>query len=146
MLAAATQLRAQLPYIQINAQVGRQMNSANRLVASLRASHHLGQVVVVDLGTNGEFNESTLGQLMNTIGPTRKVVLLTVFAPRSWQNSVNAAVRAAPKRWPNVTVVDWYSAISQQQQLLWPDHVHPRPAGAQLYAKLVTAALPASVR
>jgi len=146
LLASAQALRAALPGIAVDARIGRQMSVANKVVASLRATGRLGRVVVVDLGTNGDFTTQTLAQLMTTIGPSRKVLLLTVYARRSWQDAVNMTVRAAPLEWPNVTVVDWHDAIAHRQSLLWTDHVHPRPQGARLYAKLVTAALPASVR
>jgi hypothetical protein len=146
MLASASALRARLPGIAISAQIGRQMSTATQIVATLRSNGRLGSVVVIDLGTNGEFTQSTLARLMDTIGPTRKVVLLTVYEPRSWQDAVNGAIESAPSHWSNVTVVDWHAAIAHRQQLLWTDHIHPRPAGAKLYAQLVTAALPRSVR
>lgn len=146
LLASATALKTALPGIEIDAKIGRQLSQANTIVAMLRARHQLGPVVVLDLGTNGSFSPASLARLMRTIGPTRKVVLLTVYAPRPWQNSVNQAIRAAPTQWHNVRVVDWYTAIRHRQQLLWTDHVHPRPTGAKLYTQLVLAALPKSVR
>jgi hypothetical protein len=146
LLASATALKSALPGIEINAKIGRQLSPANTIVAMLRARHQLGSVVVLDLGTNGSFSPASLARLMHTIGPSRTVILLTVYAPRPWQNAVNQAIRAAPAQWRNVRIVDWYGAVRHRQQLLWTDHVHPRPSGAKLYTQLVVAALPASVR
>lgn len=146
LLASATALKSALPGITIDAKVGRQLSDANTIVAMLRARHRLGPVVLLDLGTNGSFSAASLARLMHTIGPSRTVLMLTVYAPRPWETTVNRAIRAAPRHWPNVRIVDWYTAIRHRQQLLWTDHVHPRPDGARLYTRLVLAALPKSVR
>jgi peptidoglycan/LPS O-acetylase OafA/YrhL len=139
MLAAAQQLHAALPGVYIDAAVSRQMSAGLQTVARLAASGLLRPVVVVGLGTNGTVTSSQIQQLRAEIGPSRWLVLVNTYEARPWQDEVNGALATAAQRYPHVLLVDWRSAITGRTGLLWDDHVHPRPAGAALYARLVRA-------
>jgi hypothetical protein len=41
-------------------------------------------------------------------------------------------------------MANWHNAVEHRTGLLWPDRVHPRPAGARLYARVVAAAVQAT--
>jgi peptidoglycan/LPS O-acetylase OafA/YrhL len=144
MLAAAPALRAEFPEMVINAEVGRQAYNTVTLVQQLARNGQLGSVVIIDLGTNGEFPATCLTAMLDAIGPHRTVLLVNVFVNRTWAAEVNATLAAAAKDQPNVRLVDWRDAIAKHQDLLYSDHVHPEPAGAKLYASLIAKALPAS--
>src|SRR5262249_28577872 len=53
-------------------------------------------------------------------------------------------VAAAARTYPNVMLADWLATIAPRTGLLWGDGVHPRPAGARLYAGVVAAAVQAT--
>ena len=145
MVAAATALTAFMRGIYIDAQVGRQMQAGLALIQSLAASGALRQIVVVGLGTNGSITTSQIRDLQRTIGPGRDLVLVSTFGPQSWEPEVNAVLAAAARRGGHTELADWDRAIAARPGLLWPDGIHPQPAGARLYARVVLTAIRAEL-
>jgi hypothetical protein len=97
MVASTPALEQDLPGIYVNAVVGRQFATGLQVLASLRQSGQLRQVVVFGLGTNGTVTAGQIGQL--------------------------------------------FATIEHRTYLLWPDGIHPQPAGGVLYARVVKAAV-----
>jgi peptidoglycan/LPS O-acetylase OafA/YrhL len=145
MLASATALEAALPGAYIDAKIDRQMQAGLTLIRSLAATGRLRQIVVVGLGTNGGITASQLRQLQRAVGPGRELVLVSTFGPQAWEHAVNTALAAAARRGKHTELADWHQAIAAQPALLWPDGIHPRPAGARLYARVVLAAIKAGL-
>jgi hypothetical protein len=143
MLASAAQLQAALPGVYIDAQVSSQMQNGLAIVGRLAARGRLRRVVVVGLGTNGTVTTGQIRRLLAEIGPRRRLVLVNTYEARPWEHEVNAAIAAA-RRYRNVVMANWHDAIAHRTGLLWPDRVHPRPAGARLYARVVVAAIRAT--
>ena len=141
MLAAAPQLRAVLPGSYIDAQVSRQMSQGIEAVQRLAGGGELRPIVVVGLGTNGAITMPQIRALRAAVGPQRMLVLISTFVPRPWQAEVNAILAAAASRYHDVILADWFAAIENRTRLLWEDGVHPRPAGAGVYARMVAAAV-----
>jgi len=42
---------------------------------------------------------------------------------------------------PHVALADWSDAIASRTYLLWGDGIHPQPAGARLYARVIAGAI-----
>jgi len=141
MLSAAQQLRAVLPGTYIDAQVSRQMSQGLAVVRELARRGELRPIVVVGLGTNGTITTAQVRALQAVSGPRRELVLVNTFVPRPWQSEVNSVVGAAGRRYSDITVADWYATIRNRTGLLWGDGVHPQPAGAVVYARMVAAAV-----
>lgn len=139
-VAATPPLQQILPGISIDAMVGRQFSTGLQVLAGIKAAGQLRPVVVFALGTNGSVTPDQLAQLYSLIGP-RRLVLVNTYEARPWQQQVNSALAAAVSAHPRTTALaDWYSAIVNRTNLLWPDGIHPQPAGASLFASLVNAA------
>ncbi|NJC23007.1 peptidoglycan/LPS O-acetylase OafA/YrhL [Arthrobacter pigmenti] len=136
MLAAAPQLVAQLPGIDVRAEVGRQMGEAPALVEALEREGLLRQVVVVGLGTNGDFDPSVLDDLARAVGPDRRLILVTAHGPRDWVGAVNDKLRSFAAARQNVELRDWNQAAGEVQDFA-DDGIHPGPHGGQVYAELV---------
>jgi len=145
MLAAAQQLHGALPGIYIDAQVSRQMAAGLAKVSSLASEGLLRHVVIVGLGTNGAVTSGQIRDLLAEIGPSRELVLVNTYEARPWEHADNSVIGAAARRYPNVVLANWHATIAHQTSLLWGDGVHPRPPGARLYAKVVSAAVQATV-
>jgi peptidoglycan/LPS O-acetylase OafA/YrhL len=145
LLASAAALEAALPGVYIDAKVDRQMPTGLTLVRSLAAAGRLRQVVVVSLGTNGSVTARQLRQLQRAAGPGRELVLVSTFGPQAWEHAVNSALAAAARHSKHTELADWHAAIAARPALLWPDGIHPRPAGARLYARVVRAAIKAGL-
>jgi hypothetical protein len=145
MVAAAAALDAALPRIYIDAQVGRAMVNGLAVIQSLAASGELRHYVVVGLGTNGPVSAAQIRQLRRLIGPDRDLVLVNTFGPMPWESSVNEVLDAAARHTARVSLADWHAAISGHTGLLWPDGIHPQPAGTKVYARVVVAAIQAQL-
>jgi len=141
MLASARALRADLPGVFVDARVGRQMSQGLTVVRQLAGAGTLRPILVVGLGTNGAITAQQVSELLRAAGPGRILVLVTTFVPRPWQGEVNGVLAAAAQRSHDVVLANWYGAVRNRTSLLWPDGVHPRPAGATLYARTVTTAV-----
>jgi peptidoglycan/LPS O-acetylase OafA/YrhL len=144
LLASAVQLTAALPGISINAQVSRQVSAGLSIVQRLAAAGRLRPVVVFALGTNGTFTSQQMGQLVRAVGPHRDLVLVNTYEARSWEAGVNRVIAAAPRRYANVVMANWFATIEHRTSLLWPDEIHPQPSGARLYARMVASAVQAA--
>ncbi len=141
MVASTPALEQDLPGIYINAVVGRQFATGLQVLASLRRSGRLRPVVVFGLGTNGAITAGQISQLFAEIGPRRLLVLVNTFADRPWEPSVNATLATAVRDHPRVVLANWFAAIEHRTYLLWPDGIHPQPAGGVLYARVVRVAV-----
>ncbi len=78
-----------------------------------RKGASLPENVVVHLGTNGTFPLSTCKAIVKAAGPDRRVFLVNVFVPRSWEDSNNAVIRQCNEAFAadRVHVIDWNSAL-----------------------------------
>ncbi|KOT84725.1 hypothetical protein ADK70_22605 [Streptomyces rimosus subsp. pseudoverticillatus] len=94
MPAAAPALKAKFPGIDIDAEIGRQLTAApTHLGARKQQGALVGDAVVIGLGTNGTGCERALQDAVDTVGPSKRIILITVHVPQSWQDSVNRAIR-----------------------------------------------------
>jgi peptidoglycan/LPS O-acetylase OafA/YrhL len=144
MLASAPELHSALPGIYIDAEVSRQMTAGVAEVRILARRGKLRRVVIVGLGTNGTVTTGQIRELLREIGPSRDLVLVNTFEARPWEHEVNSVISTAASRYPNVVLANWRTTIGHHRGLLWGDGIHPRPSGAKLYARVVTAAVEAT--
>ncbi|MCS0498677.1 acyltransferase family protein [Protaetiibacter mangrovi] len=141
MLAAAPELQAALPGIQIDAVVSRQMRTAPDILRAMRDAGSLRDVVIVALGTNGSVGQATLDDIRDVIGPDRELVLVTAQAPRGWIPGVNAELTSYAWQYRNVELADWYTAIQPHLGELARDQVHFGHIGASIFTNAVREAL-----
>jgi hypothetical protein len=142
MVAATPALDQALPGIYIDAQVGRQFSTGLEVISELKSQGLLRRIVVVGLGTNGTVTSDEIGQLYSEIGPGHLLVLVNTYEDRSWEQEVNSTLSGAVTSHPSSTVLaDWYDTIAHQTNLLWPDGIHPQPAGGIVYAKMLKTAV-----
>ncbi len=142
MVAATPALDQALPGISIDAMVGRQFSTGLDVIASLKAQGQLRPIVVVGLGTNGTVTSDEIAQLFAEIGPDRRLVLVNTYEDRPWEQEVNSTLASAAAAHPgSVVLADWFTTIEHQTSLLWPDGIHPQPAGGVVYAKMLKTAV-----
>lgn len=108
----------------------------------------LPQNVVVHLGTNGSFPLSTCKSIVRAAGPDRRVFLVNIYVPRSWQDANNAVIRACNEAFAAdwVHVIDWNSAASANRSWFYSDRIHLKPAGGQAFARLLGDSVDRAVR
>ena len=143
MLGASPALRQVLPGCFIDAEVSRYVGGGLEAAKALAAQGHLGNIVVIALGTNGpiagyERYAVQTNELLEYLGPNRHIFWVNVYCPKlTWQQVNNDCIRDMPIAHPNVTVVDWYSLVKDHPEWLTSDGIHPNDEGIQAYANLV---------
>jgi len=134
-------LKDEYPSMVIDAKVGRQMWHVNDTVTQLKANKQLGDIVVIELGSNGAFPEDNLTDALKTIGKERKVFLVNTPVPKPWGPIVNKTLKNVAKKYNNTTVLDWHSLSSKHSEYFIADGVHLKPKGAQAFADMIDKAI-----
>jgi peptidoglycan/LPS O-acetylase OafA/YrhL len=141
MLASAAALMERYPGIHIDAKVSRSMYVAPGIVDRLARDGRLRRYVVLGLGTNGSIDRRSLDLVVASLGPHRRLILVTAYAPRSWIPGVNKALRAYVDHNPDIVIADWAGAIAPHADLLAGDRIHPGASGGRIYAAAVAQAI-----
>ena len=129
--------------ITVDAQVGRQVNVGLARLAAYRSSGQLAhyRTVLIDLGTNGSFSAAEFAQMTTLLAGVAHVVVYDVHVPRPWAATTNSTVsQGVAAHTAQMKLVDWNSAAGGPG-LLYPDGIHPDPAGAAVYTQLLRRAL-----
>jgi Domain of unknown function (DUF4214) len=138
MLGAAGALGAAVGGIEVDAAVSRQFATGVEVLRSRRDGGELPGTVVVHLGTNGTAGAESCDALMDVLAG-RRVVLVTLHVPRSWQDGNNAMLRDCALR-HDAGIADWASIADRPGQLAG-DGYHLTGPGADVYALLITSVL-----
>jgi peptidoglycan/LPS O-acetylase OafA/YrhL len=137
MLGAAAALAADVPNLDLDAKVGRQMSAALDILRTDRDTGRLGNVVVVHMGSNGYLTRGEFDEMMQILSGVRRVIVLNDKVPRPWEDSNDALLADAAAAYPTVRLLDWRAVSTPHPELFWDDATHLRPQGAQFYAELV---------
>jgi hypothetical protein len=138
MLDIQPYLQADIPGVRIDGMVSRQFETGIGIVAADREAASLGNVLVVELGTNGSVTPTDFDAMMQAAAGVQRVVFVNVDVPRPWAAPDNAVLAAGVARYPGVAVLaDWDSLSSGHPEWFTPDQVHLEPAGAQALAGLI---------
>jgi peptidoglycan/LPS O-acetylase OafA/YrhL len=140
MLDAAGDLKQDLgPSTVVDAVVGRQVADGIARLGAYRAAGRLHGLtaLVIGLGTNGPMSVDQCNQTLSLATGVPRVIFINVRMPRAWQSITNGTLATCAVHRPGVSLVDWYDA-SASPGVLGPDQIHATPAGATLYAALVT--------
>ena len=137
MLGAAEELGAK--GVTVDAEKSRQFSAFLPELETIRANGLLGSVVVVHLGTNGPFPQSSLDRMMELLWDVPVVLFVTGKADREWVAGNNEKIRALPASWGNVTVIDWeVLGPTCPGDCFYDDDIHLNQAGQNFYADIVT--------
>jgi hypothetical protein len=138
MLDIQPYLQVDIPGARIDGMVSRQFETGIGVVQADRAAGTLGNVLIVELGTNGTVTPADFDAMMQAASGVERVVFVNVDVPRAWEAEDNAVLAAGVARYPGVAVLaDWYTLSSGHPEWFTPDQVHLEPAGAQALAELV---------
>lgn len=140
MLDIQPYLAFDLPGATVDGVVSRQFETGIGVVAAHRADGTLGNVLIVELGTNGAVTPADFDAMMAAAAGVKRVVFVNVDVPRPWEAADNAVLAAGVARYPGVAVLaDWYALSSGHPAWFTPDQVHLEPAGTQALAQLVAS-------
>ena len=137
-VAAAPALYRRMRHVDIEARVGMQMAELKRKITKLRRAGTLRPIVVVALGTNGDFAPRELAEALDAAGPGHRFVLVTASGPRPWIRPANAKLRQYAVHHRDARLADW-NALRAKVEDFAADRVHPGPQGGTVLAKLVAS-------
>lgn len=138
MLDIQSDLEADIPGARVDGLVSRQFETGIGIVQADRAAGTLGNVLVVELGTNGTVTSSDFDAMMSAAAGVTRVVFVNVNVPRPWMASDNAVLAAGVARYPGVAVLaDWNALSTPHPEWFTPDQVHLQPTGAAAMANLI---------
>ena len=103
----------------------------------------MGQVVVIQMSNNYGGDEGQWARQIDTmfdvLDGIPEVVFLTVSEFRADRREVNAELRAALKRHPNMLLADWNALGASSPSFLANDGLHLSPKGAHAMAVLIAS-------
>jgi hypothetical protein len=105
-----------------------------------RLGPELGGLVIVDVGYNehaegyGDGLDSVMHDLV--AAGVQRVVWVTLRESQSPWPEINRQIRAAPARWPQLTVADWASAAATHPEW-FQDNAHMTGTGALAFASFL---------
>lgn len=141
MLDLSPYLSNILPGITVDGAVSRQMYQLGDELSALRAQGLLRPRLVIELGTNGPFDESYVVSTLQSLGAMQRIVLVNAQEPRPWEQSVNQSLADVARQVPHAVVADWYGASAGHPEYFFDDGVHPDATGASVEAGLIIKAL-----
>lgn len=125
------------PHAIIDYSVGRQMIDVPEVIEQLRAKGKLGEYIVLEIGTNGPFEESTLSTIIDSLNEAEKIFVVNTRVPRPWQNKVNETIRSVVGKKENVILVDWYKVSKDQPSYFGEDGVHLTSEGGKAFSDIL---------
>jgi peptidoglycan/LPS O-acetylase OafA/YrhL len=141
MIGAADKLAGRLgPGFSLSAEVGRQASDFVAIAQRLKREGHAPEAMIVQMGNNGPLYSDEMEGLRKATSEVGELFLVNDHAPVSWVGESNHALAEAARDWPHTTMIEWKPVADSHEGLLW-DGIHLTPAGAGLYARLVSTAV-----
>ena len=131
---AKSDLEKVLPDASINAKVGRQFSEGLDILKHTSTRY---EVVILALGTNGEFSQDQLDEAIEATHGARVVLTTVAGAKVSSAASVNKLVR---KNADKATIADWEKRVKDNSGLIGNDGIHPTTQGRKEFASVLAEA------
>ncbi|HEX5504293.1 MAG TPA: acyltransferase family protein [Thermomicrobiales bacterium] len=138
MVGAADALASYLgPGVTIDAHIGRQASQVPTVIRERRGYGDIGDIVVIDIGTNGGMTDGEFDAIMAELEGVRAVLFVNVLAPRPWEGPNNAILADGVGRYPNALLIDWHREGGGHPEYLAPDGIHLSPQGQNAYSSMI---------
>jgi peptidoglycan/LPS O-acetylase OafA/YrhL len=139
---AQSQLYRIAPQVTVDGRIGRQWWELEAEIRAMRAQGLANDVVVIQLGNNGNFTTPMFDGVMNSLAGTRLVLFVNVHAPVVWESEVNAMlVRNVNRYAENARLIDWYTASTPHPEYFIDDGTHLQGPGMVAFRYLIENAL-----
>lgn len=127
------------PYGNIDAVVNR--NIWESTYTDYLETDQVGDYVVFCLGTNNAVVDWQIDDLLSPVDSSKHIIMVNTRNTRDWCDATNAEIMAAPNRYPNVTVIDWYAESEGHDEYFAGDGTHLTDEGAHAYIGLIQQAI-----
>lgn len=134
MLGAVPNLYSTFKNGYFDAKVSRSIWAARDILSDLSSKKMLGDVVLINLGANGDCSSSCKKEIIEKSGD-RKVFFITVT--NDDKVHVNSKFEALAKEYDNVYIIDWASYSKGHDEYFYADKIHLNGTGRKAYTKLI---------
>lgn len=142
VVASKTGLEAAMPGMNFQAKSNRKWSDALGVVEAGLADDSIGRTVIIHFGTNaGIPDENDVYRVIEALGPDRMILLVNLYSPSTFIDNSNAILSKISEEYPNVALVDWHAAASENPGLLQVDQTHTSLEGANFYGNLMAEAI-----
>ncbi|MBR3898033.1 MAG: acyltransferase [Bacilli bacterium] len=117
-----------------DAKVNRTENQAKEVVTELKKKGILGDVILFNVGTNGNCNIKCKEELMELVGD-RKVFWVNATNPD--YDTFNPTLKELAQNHSNIHIIDWISVANAHPEYLIKDRVHPSVRGCKVFAETI---------
>jgi len=139
-------LKPEYPHMLIQCKVGFQIWHAYDEIQEIEKNRNLGDIVIVELGTNGYCTKSTLYSIVNEIGNDRKIIFCSARIPGYGQAAINRNIRDVVMKTPNTVLADWYTVSTHHNEYFVRDGVHTTFSGSEAFAAMLQSAIAIAVK
>ena len=134
-------LKPEYPNMYIQCKVSFQIWHAQETIQEIKKNNKLGDIVIVELGTNGYCTQKTLHKIIDEIGKDRKIIFCSARIPGNGEPAVNRSIRDVVKKMSNTVLADWYSVSAHHDEYFVRDGVHTTASGSKAYAAMLQSAI-----
>ena len=138
MLGALDSLYKQFPNGYFDAAISRTDWEANPILVNLKNRGLLSDIIVFNLGTNGECPDSCKKEIFETIGDRQ---IFWVNATHPDYPIFNTNLKNLANTHKNIHIIDWISASNGHPEYFIADGIHLTSSGAPVYAKTIYEAI-----
>lgn len=139
MLGAVDNLGKTFKNSYSDAKVSRSVWAGITVVQEVKSKGILGQVIVINLGANGDCGGNCKEKLMSNIPEDREVFWLTVT--NDAEVHFNDKIKAFAEKYPNLHIIDWEKASMGHSEYFYADGLHLPGPGRAAYAETIYNAL-----
>lgn len=124
----------EFPEINFLAEPIRQWEQGVEVVKEGNNQGLIRQNVILDFGTNGGVSDEALvRQVIDELGPNRRILLYNIYSPSSFVDEANAIYEKIAEEYPNVYLVDWNLVASGHPEYLLSDRTHTNIEGQNAF-------------
>ncbi|HJR78795.1 MAG TPA: acyltransferase family protein [Anaerolineales bacterium] len=127
------------PDIYIDAARKRRMEDVPALIEVLAKEDHLGETVVIHLGSNRPFEATAFDQVMESLlaHNVKRILFINVHRPIGWENYLNKQFMEGVARWSEAELIDWDAIAHSQQEWFIKDQTHLSYNGSEAYVAAI---------
>ena len=138
MLGAANTLYQTFPNGYFDGKINRTELEARDIVIDLENKGLLTDILIFNLGTNGECASNCKKKIMTAVG-NRQVFWVNATNPD--YDTCNPNLNKAAAEYPNIHIIDWVSVVDKHPEYVASDKTHVGGIGAKAYSQAIYGAI-----
>lgn len=130
----------------IDAKISRQVSQALKVAKKMEKRGELGNIVIISLGTNGNFNQATGQALIDYLGAQRTIYWVNAYGKNlDIQRDVNQTIDKLVKKNTNVHLIPWAKEAKKHPNWFYQDGTHLNISGQKGFSRFIHKKIKQSV-